>query len=156
MSPADLYCTLEVDSFGYFVSKAKTRVFRDTTEPKWDEVSGGAGIPAWTSELVPDRAHPIPSGPIALTPCHGLPVHLVPDLMFMSRTGFRLWPHTPSVTRKPLELWKAGGCSLPHAVVLTGPPHPLSPLQRWGPHLPGSRLASEVQDPVPSPPGVRD
>ncbi|PNI23284.1 ABR isoform 24, partial [Pan troglodytes] len=26
----DLYCTLEVDSFGYFVSKAKTRVFRDT------------------------------------------------------------------------------------------------------------------------------
>ncbi|OWK15023.1 hypothetical protein Celaphus_00000808, partial [Cervus elaphus hippelaphus] len=33
----DLYCTLEVDSFGYFVSKAKTRVFRDTTEPKWDE-----------------------------------------------------------------------------------------------------------------------
>ncbi|XP_070249548.1 active breakpoint cluster region-related protein isoform X2 [Myotis yumanensis] len=34
---AHLYCTLEVDSFGYFVSKAKTRVFRDTTEPKWDE-----------------------------------------------------------------------------------------------------------------------
>ncbi|XP_071066549.1 active breakpoint cluster region-related protein isoform X2 [Dasypus novemcinctus] len=34
---ANLYCTLEVDSFGYFVSKAKTRVFRDTTEPKWDE-----------------------------------------------------------------------------------------------------------------------
>lgn len=26
-----------MDSFGYFVSKAKTRVFRDTTEPKWDE-----------------------------------------------------------------------------------------------------------------------
>lgn len=41
VSSADLYCTLEVDSFGYFVSKAKTRVFRDTTEPKWDEVSGG-------------------------------------------------------------------------------------------------------------------
>ncbi|XP_008591327.1 PREDICTED: active breakpoint cluster region-related protein-like [Galeopterus variegatus] len=38
---ANLYCTLEVDSFGYFVSKAKTRVFRDTTEPKWDEVSQG-------------------------------------------------------------------------------------------------------------------
>lgn len=36
---ADLYCTLEVDSFGYFVSKAKTRVFRDTTEPQWNEVS---------------------------------------------------------------------------------------------------------------------
>lgn len=34
----DLYCTLEVDSFGYFVSKAKTRVFRDTTEPQWNEV----------------------------------------------------------------------------------------------------------------------
>ncbi|KAM5215497.1 active breakpoint cluster region-related protein isoform 1-T1 [Hipposideros larvatus] len=34
---ANLYCTLEVDSYGYFVSKAKTRVFRDTTEPKWDE-----------------------------------------------------------------------------------------------------------------------
>ncbi|XP_060060079.1 active breakpoint cluster region-related protein isoform X3 [Erinaceus europaeus] len=34
---ANLYCTLEVDSFGYFVSKAKTRVFRDTMEPKWDE-----------------------------------------------------------------------------------------------------------------------
>ncbi|XP_041053268.1 active breakpoint cluster region-related protein isoform X2 [Carcharodon carcharias] len=34
---ASLYCTLEVDSFGYFVSKAKTRVFRDTTEPHWNE-----------------------------------------------------------------------------------------------------------------------
>ncbi|KAM4699202.1 active breakpoint cluster region-related protein isoform 4-T4 [Discoglossus pictus] len=34
---ANLYCTLEVDSFGYFVSKAKTRVFRDTTEPEWNE-----------------------------------------------------------------------------------------------------------------------
>ncbi|XP_017315131.1 active breakpoint cluster region-related protein isoform X1 [Ictalurus punctatus] len=34
---ANLYCTLEVDSFGYFVSKAKTRVFRDTTEPNWNE-----------------------------------------------------------------------------------------------------------------------
>lgn len=46
LSPAaDLYCTLEVDSFGYFVSKAKTRVFRDTTEPKWDEVSGGGWCP---------------------------------------------------------------------------------------------------------------
>uniref|UniRef100_A0A3P9ALL4 Active breakpoint cluster region-related protein n=1 Tax=Esox lucius TaxID=8010 RepID=A0A3P9ALL4_ESOLU len=35
---ANLYCTLEVDSYGYFVSKAKTRVFRDTTEPQWNEV----------------------------------------------------------------------------------------------------------------------
>uniref|UniRef100_A0A8C5QLA4 Active breakpoint cluster region-related protein n=1 Tax=Leptobrachium leishanense TaxID=445787 RepID=A0A8C5QLA4_9ANUR len=34
---ANLYCTLEVDSFGYFVNKAKTRVFRDTTEPDWNE-----------------------------------------------------------------------------------------------------------------------
>uniref|UniRef100_A0A8C7YPP8 ABR activator of RhoGEF and GTPase n=1 Tax=Oryzias sinensis TaxID=183150 RepID=A0A8C7YPP8_9TELE len=34
---ANLYCTLEVDSFGYFVSKAKTRVFRDTAEPSWNE-----------------------------------------------------------------------------------------------------------------------
>ncbi|XP_077088020.1 active breakpoint cluster region-related protein isoform X2 [Siphateles boraxobius] len=34
---ANMYCTLEVDSFGYFVSKAKTRVFRDTTEPTWNE-----------------------------------------------------------------------------------------------------------------------
>ncbi|XP_068186427.1 active breakpoint cluster region-related protein isoform X1 [Antennarius striatus] len=34
---ANLYCTLEVDSYGYFVSKAKTRVFRDTAEPQWNE-----------------------------------------------------------------------------------------------------------------------
>lgn len=34
---SDLYCTLEVDSYGYFVSKAKTRVFRDTAEPQWNE-----------------------------------------------------------------------------------------------------------------------
>uniref|UniRef100_A0A673ZUW9 BCR activator of RhoGEF and GTPase n=1 Tax=Salmo trutta TaxID=8032 RepID=A0A673ZUW9_SALTR len=33
----NLYCTLEVDSFGYFVNKAKTRVYRDSTEPKWNE-----------------------------------------------------------------------------------------------------------------------
>lgn len=38
ISPTDLYCTLEVDSFGYFVNKAKTRVYRDTTEPNWNEV----------------------------------------------------------------------------------------------------------------------
>lgn len=35
---AGLYCTLEVDSFGYFVNKAKTRVYRDTAEPNWNEV----------------------------------------------------------------------------------------------------------------------
>uniref|UniRef100_A0A673ZAP9 BCR activator of RhoGEF and GTPase n=1 Tax=Salmo trutta TaxID=8032 RepID=A0A673ZAP9_SALTR len=34
---SDLYCTLEVDSFGYFANKAKTRVYRYTTEPKWNE-----------------------------------------------------------------------------------------------------------------------
>ncbi|XP_048838483.1 breakpoint cluster region protein-like [Brienomyrus brachyistius] len=33
----NLYCTLEVDSFGYFVNKAKTRVYRDATEPSWNE-----------------------------------------------------------------------------------------------------------------------
>lgn len=50
-SSADLYCTLEVDSFGYFVSKAKTRVFRDTTEPKWDEVSrGGSCVSQFVTE----------------------------------------------------------------------------------------------------------
>ncbi|ELK15621.1 Breakpoint cluster region protein [Pteropus alecto] len=35
---SNLYCTLEVDSFGYFVNKAKTRVYRDTTEPNWNEL----------------------------------------------------------------------------------------------------------------------
>uniref|UniRef100_A0A4W6CMH1 BCR activator of RhoGEF and GTPase n=1 Tax=Lates calcarifer TaxID=8187 RepID=A0A4W6CMH1_LATCA len=34
---SDLYCTLEVDSFGFFSNKAKTRVYRYTTEPKWNE-----------------------------------------------------------------------------------------------------------------------
>ncbi|XP_058387953.1 breakpoint cluster region protein isoform X2 [Diceros bicornis minor] len=34
---SNLYCTLEVDSFGYFVNKAKTRVYRDTAEPSWNE-----------------------------------------------------------------------------------------------------------------------
>lgn len=29
---------MEVDSFGLFVNKAKTRVYRYTTEPKWNEV----------------------------------------------------------------------------------------------------------------------
>ncbi|XP_051951066.1 breakpoint cluster region protein-like [Xyrauchen texanus] len=33
----NLYCNLEVDSYGYFVNKAKTRVYRDTTEPNWNE-----------------------------------------------------------------------------------------------------------------------
>lgn len=58
--PPDLYCTLEVDSFGYFVSKAKTRVFRDTTEPQWNEVRVGCGmwgkdhahLPAQALELI--------------------------------------------------------------------------------------------------------
>ncbi|XP_075687884.1 breakpoint cluster region protein [Rhinoderma darwinii] len=34
---SNLFCTLEVDSFGYFVNKAKTRVYRNTTEPSWNE-----------------------------------------------------------------------------------------------------------------------
>nr|XP_033811667.1 breakpoint cluster region protein isoform X1 [Geotrypetes seraphini] len=34
---SNLYCTLEVDSFGYFVNKAKTRVYRDTSDPNWNE-----------------------------------------------------------------------------------------------------------------------
>ncbi|KAJ8346527.1 hypothetical protein SKAU_G00279280 [Synaphobranchus kaupii] len=33
----NLYCALEVDSFGYFANKAKTRVYRYTTEPNWNE-----------------------------------------------------------------------------------------------------------------------
>uniref|UniRef100_A0A8C6WZD3 Si:dkey-91m11.5 n=1 Tax=Neogobius melanostomus TaxID=47308 RepID=A0A8C6WZD3_9GOBI len=33
----NLYCSLEVDSFGYFVNKAKTRVHRDSAEPNWNE-----------------------------------------------------------------------------------------------------------------------
>uniref|UniRef100_A0A673ZH98 BCR activator of RhoGEF and GTPase n=1 Tax=Salmo trutta TaxID=8032 RepID=A0A673ZH98_SALTR len=37
VSYLNLYCTLEVDSFGYFANKAKTRVYRYTTEPKWNE-----------------------------------------------------------------------------------------------------------------------
>uniref|UniRef100_A0AAX7SJ32 BCR activator of RhoGEF and GTPase n=1 Tax=Astatotilapia calliptera TaxID=8154 RepID=A0AAX7SJ32_ASTCA len=36
-SPHYLYCTLEVDSFGFFSNKAKTRVYRYTSEPKWNE-----------------------------------------------------------------------------------------------------------------------
>lgn len=40
--PPGLYCTLEVDSFGYFVNKAKTRVYRDTAEPNWNEVGGSS------------------------------------------------------------------------------------------------------------------
>nr|XP_035157165.2 breakpoint cluster region protein-like isoform X1 [Callithrix jacchus] len=34
---SNLYCTLEVDSFVYFVNKAKMRVYRDTAEPNWNE-----------------------------------------------------------------------------------------------------------------------
>ncbi|PIO33331.1 hypothetical protein AB205_0126400, partial [Aquarana catesbeiana] len=34
---SNLFCTLEVDSFGYFVNKAKTRVYRNTTDPSWNE-----------------------------------------------------------------------------------------------------------------------
>ncbi|XP_032823681.2 breakpoint cluster region protein isoform X2 [Petromyzon marinus] len=34
---ANLYCSLELDSYGYFVNKARTRASRDTTEPEWNE-----------------------------------------------------------------------------------------------------------------------
>ncbi|XP_075424563.1 breakpoint cluster region protein [Ascaphus truei] len=34
---SNLFCTLEVDSFGYFVNKAKTRVYRNAAEPSWNE-----------------------------------------------------------------------------------------------------------------------
>lgn len=43
-SLSDLYCTLEVDSFGFFSNKAKTRVYRYTTEPKWNEVGGNTSM----------------------------------------------------------------------------------------------------------------
>lgn len=93
--PADLYCTLEVDSFGYFVSKAKTRVFRDTTEPKWDEVSGagwcvphrdpsachhqpGPPPPCWLGLVGPALSH---------TPLPFIPAYLTSDLVLTSRHG---------------------------------------------------------------------
>ena len=34
---ADPYCTLEVDSYGQFQTKAKTRPCRDTKCPEWNE-----------------------------------------------------------------------------------------------------------------------
>ncbi|KAK2121126.1 hypothetical protein P7K49_002512 [Saguinus oedipus] len=34
----NLYCTLEVDSYVYFVNKAKMRVCRDTAEPNWNKL----------------------------------------------------------------------------------------------------------------------
>lgn len=70
VAPADLYCTLEVDSFGYFVNKAKTRVYRDTAEPNWNEVRrpfppflaaalvlGGVRTPRGSPRLPPKAAH---------------------------------------------------------------------------------------------------
>lgn len=95
---ADLYCTLEVDSFGYFVSKAKTRVFRDTTEPKWDEVSGGVVSPPGPLSSSPAVPTPSPcSLPVgwgwpsllvlrilSLQPlCFPLPAHLVSDTVYV-------------------------------------------------------------------------
>uniref|UniRef100_A0A8C4NI15 Active breakpoint cluster region-related protein n=1 Tax=Eptatretus burgeri TaxID=7764 RepID=A0A8C4NI15_EPTBU len=35
--PVNVYCSIEVDSFGYFVNQARTRTCRDTTNPKWNE-----------------------------------------------------------------------------------------------------------------------
>ena len=73
--PTDLYCTLEVDSFGYFVSKAKTRVFRDTTEPEWDEVSGPHRDPG----LIPHHAH----GPILYICMSVTALHISPSVLLV-------------------------------------------------------------------------
>uniref|UniRef100_UPI00358F2BC0 active breakpoint cluster region-related protein-like isoform X2 n=1 Tax=Myxine glutinosa TaxID=7769 RepID=UPI00358F2BC0 len=35
--PVNVYCSIEVDSFGYFVNQARTRTCRDTANPKWNE-----------------------------------------------------------------------------------------------------------------------
>ena len=35
----DLFCTVEVDSYGRFDRKAKTRVVKDSLAPSWDQVS---------------------------------------------------------------------------------------------------------------------
>ena len=36
----DLSCVVEVDHFGQFVRKAKTRTCKASTDPVWDQVSG--------------------------------------------------------------------------------------------------------------------
>ena len=99
--PTDLYCTLEVDSFGYFVSKAKTRVFRDTTEPKWDEVSGGGWCPHRDPRACHQPSHPTPwAHHVLLTGVAGsalplTPAPLTPDLVFMPRLGVAAQAQTP-------------------------------------------------------------
>lgn len=69
----DLYCTLEVDSFGYFVNKAKTRVYRDTTEPNWNEVRS----------LLPPGCFPqilISRGSLRASPKESLAVASIPGI----------------------------------------------------------------------------
>ena len=39
MNVSDLSCTVEVDHFGQFVRKARTRTCKATTDPVWDQVS---------------------------------------------------------------------------------------------------------------------
>ncbi|EDO47441.1 predicted protein [Nematostella vectensis] len=38
---SDLYCTLEVDHFGQFVKKARTKIAKTTGDPVWDQGTGG-------------------------------------------------------------------------------------------------------------------
>ena len=39
MNVSDLSCAVEVDHFGQFVRKARTRTCKATTDPVWDQVS---------------------------------------------------------------------------------------------------------------------
>lgn len=76
LPPADLYCTLEVDSFGYFVNKAKTRVYRDTTAPNWNEVRlpGKSRLPA-SQDMVHGVWEPEPLGASGWLPPKVKPRH---------------------------------------------------------------------------------
>lgn len=103
--PPDLYCTLEVDSYGYFVSKAKTRVFRDTTEPQWNEVGGPLNtlllhasalrdgipliLPSPVSLRLPDRSSK--SSWRAPSTCASCATRSVTTKACSTRTTTRLW-----------------------------------------------------------------
>ena len=39
LNVSDLSCAVEVDHFGQFVRKARTRTCKATTDPVWDQVS---------------------------------------------------------------------------------------------------------------------
>lgn len=39
LNVSDLSCTVEVDHFGQFVRKARTRTCKAATDPVWDQVS---------------------------------------------------------------------------------------------------------------------